>query len=253
MNKQSGPIKIQATINDLTYYKRKGEYLVKSKSSVSSKRLKYSPEYAALRQHQQDFGLASTGGKLIRLAFAPLIAPVADFNCVSRLTANVLKVLQSVQANPSGKRNILDGDLNMLKGFEFNAQCGLSQVLRKSIKLTANAGNVSVSIEIPEFVPSRHLKSPQVSSHFQMILGMAATDFNNASYQSAFAETAQMPVKSSLGNTLSITCALGEMTSDPVLIVVGMRFSQLNSVVYEPVLNSGYQALSIVEVLKSGI
>jgi len=250
MNKQSGHIKLEATLGDITYYKRNGKYLVKRKSCVSSKRLKYSPQYAALRQYQRDFGQASRGGKLIRNAFGSLVSGMTDGNCIGRMTGRVLKVIQSDQANPSGQRSIPNGNLDLLKGFEFNESCSLGQVLKAPFMLAPNAGNDTVSLEIPGFNPATHLRFPQNASHFQVFIGIAAIDFDKASYQSVIAETRPLSVESDADEPISLRCQLSDAGMDPRLLVVGIRFSESISGVYEPIRNAGYQALQIVEVLK---
>jgi len=253
MNRQTGPIKIQATLGDVTYYKRNGVYLVKRKSVVSRNRLKYSREYEAFRRHQQEFGQASIGGKWIRNAFAPLLEGLTDPNCVGRLTKSVLNVIQSDPVNPAGQRMIQDGDLGLLNGFEFNARCALSQVLKVPIQLETDSTTGSVILGIQYFIPARHLRYPKIASHFQLVLGIASMNVSSGQYQTNFAETVPMPVKSNLSSTLSISCALSQATTDPVMIVVGVRFSQLVSGVYEPVLNAKFLALGIVQIMKAGI
>ena len=250
MKRQSGTIKLEATLDDLTYYKRNGVFLVKKKSAVSRSRLKYSPQYAAFRQHQQDFSRAARGGKLIRNALASLAAPVSDANCVARMTTAVLNVIQSDHTNPVGQRSVLNGDLNLLKGFEFNTGCALTQVLKAPFRLKTVAATNSVSLEIPVFKAAKHLRSPRNASHFQVVLGVASMDFNSGTYQTAFSETGQMSAKSSLGTSLSLNCLFHEFSTNPLLVVVGLRFSQYINGSYEPIQNGGYQALSMVGVLK---
>ena len=252
MNKQSGPIKIEATLGDITYYKRKGVYMVKRKSAVSRHRLKYSPQYAAFRQHQQDFGQASSGGKLIRSAFAPLVNSIADWTVCPRLTSRVLHVIKSDLAHPPGTRNMLPDHLELLKGFEFNAECSLSQVLMAPFSFSSDATNGTLRLEIPSFVAARHLRSPQHSSHFQLVLGVASMDFSMCRYQSVVAETGQMPVNSAAAQRISLNAQLSGTGADPQMVVLGVRFSQYINGVYEPVQNAGYQALRIVEIIVPG-
>jgi len=252
MKKQTGHIKLEATIDNLTYYKRNGEYLVKKKSAVSRTRLKYSPQYAAFRQHQRDFGQAAKGGKLIRKAFAPLVQEVADWNCVGRLTKTVLNVIQSDLVNPQEQRRITDGNLELLRGFEFNAGCTLSQVLNAPFSLREDINIGLLSLEIPGFIPSKQLRSPKEASHFQVVMGVGTMDFSGCTYLTAFAETAWMPVDGSSGNTISLVCNLSKTVPNPMFVVAGVRFFQAINGIFEPIFNAGYQALSLVMVLKSG-
>jgi len=252
MNRQSGPIMIQATLGDITYYKRNGVFLVKRKSAVSRTRLKNSPQYAVFRQHQKDFSTAASGGKLIRYAFKDLVAPVADSYCVSRMTTHVLKVIQSDASNPVGERRILNGNLDLLTGFEFNAGCALDQVLLAPIKLSKDPANGIVSLDITSINPSRQIKSPKAASHFQVVFGWTSVDFSTGDYKSTFEESVWIPLDSTASTPLSLSCSLDNANTGTLILVVGLRFSQRINDVYEPVLNSEFQALKIVEVIKAG-
>jgi len=233
MKIQSGHIKLEATIGDLTYYRKNGKYLVKRKSCVSRTRLKYSPQYAAFRQHQKDFGQASSGSKLIRSAVAPVMEGLADSYCASRLTARLLTVIKSDQGNSSGQRIIQDRNLAMLKGFEFNKKCALSRLLKAPIRLTGDSGSRSVSLQISEFIPSRLIQFPKSASHCQLVMGIVSVDFETGMYQSAFKESEWIPVDRRNGDMLTLTGGFQDTIAHPVIVVAGLRFSQFVSGEYE--------------------
>jgi len=249
MNNQTGVIKIQATMDDVTFYKRNGKYMVKKKSGVSKSRIMTSPKFALLRKHTADFTQAATGGKLIRNAFASLLHGVADINCVPRLTARVLEVIQSDSSHPVGQRLILSGNLDLLQDFAFNAASSLSNILTAPSTLTADASTGAASLQVPTFVPAKNLKFPKEATHFQVVLGSAFIDFDTKTFVSTFAETAQIPVDAAASGDLSLNCSLAVNGTKPMVVVIGVSFSQLISGVYEPLQNSNYLPLNIVEVV----
>jgi len=170
---------LKSRSSDLSFYTRNGKQFVKRKSRVSSDRLKNGPEYRLFRQHPQDLKLAASSGKLLRNAFAPLMKRVTDSKCISRLTAQVLKVVKSGTKNSSGQRNILYGDMNLLRGFEFNAHCALSQVLETPFQLAMDADTSILSLDLQALLPTEKMPAPAGATHFRLVMGLALIDFTS--------------------------------------------------------------------------
>jgi hypothetical protein len=59
MAKQAGPIFIEGTLDDLTFYKMQGEYYVRMKSRLTRKRVLESPRFARTRMHAGQLADAS--------------------------------------------------------------------------------------------------------------------------------------------------------------------------------------------------
>ncbi|RPD41901.1 hypothetical protein [Chitinophaga barathri] len=67
MAKQMSVIKITGTIGNITFYKMKGEYYARGKSSLSRKRVKTAPEFARLRVYSRRMACASgAAGRIYR-------------------------------------------------------------------------------------------------------------------------------------------------------------------------------------------
>jgi len=65
MARQSGPIFIEGTLDDLTFYKMQGEYYVRMKSRLTRKRVLESPRFALTRLHANQLAEASRIASLI--------------------------------------------------------------------------------------------------------------------------------------------------------------------------------------------
>lgn len=59
MAKQSGPIKIVGTVQELTFYQSGGNYYVRQKSTLDAKRIKTDPVFANTRKENDLLALAS--------------------------------------------------------------------------------------------------------------------------------------------------------------------------------------------------
>ncbi|MCW3808140.1 hypothetical protein OM074_21150, partial [Marinilabiliaceae bacterium D04] len=121
MARQKGVLKLEGQIGDLSFYKSEGEYLARTKGGVDGERIKKDPAFARTRENGAEFGRAGKAGKLLRSALKTPIAQSADKKVSSRLTSQMVKVIQADVTNGRGERNVVDGDLNLLQGFEFNA------------------------------------------------------------------------------------------------------------------------------------
>lgn len=59
MAKQAGVILVTGTIGETTFYKLKGKYYARKKSSLSGKRVKNAPEFERTRAHSRMMAAAS--------------------------------------------------------------------------------------------------------------------------------------------------------------------------------------------------
>ncbi len=86
MAKQSGIIKLEGTIGDVTFYKSKDGMLAKAKGGVEGNRIKNDAAFQRTHENGQEFGRAGSAGKLLRLAFRNNLQYASDCKMVSRLT-----------------------------------------------------------------------------------------------------------------------------------------------------------------------
>ena len=242
---------LKSRSSDLSFYTRNGKQFVKRKSRVSSDRLKNGPEYRLFRQHQQDFKLAASSSKLLRNAFAPLLKGVTDSNCFSRLTAQVLKVVKSDTKNSSGQRNILDGDLNLLRGFEFNAKCPLSQVLGTAFQVSTDAEGSTLNLVLPALISPKKMPAHEDASHFRLVVGLAAIDFTSGTYQTILTHSEQMPIAGNFSRTIQAFCQLEELSPHPKFVVLGVAFSQQVKGGFEVLPDAAFNPLCLIEVVVS--
>jgi hypothetical protein len=85
----------------------------------------------------------------------------------------MMKVIQADASSTRGQRNVLDGKLEMLKGFDFNLYAPYS--------VTIDRVTGQLTVTLPPFVPSGMLASPAGATHFKIVSAGAAIDFENGS------------------------------------------------------------------------
>ena len=68
MARLKGLLKIEGTLDNLTFYKTQDGHLVKTKSGVSGDRIANDPNFQRTRENGSEFGSSASAGKLLRNA-----------------------------------------------------------------------------------------------------------------------------------------------------------------------------------------
>lgn len=111
MAKQKGVIKLDGTIGDITFYKSKDGFLAREKGGVPGDRIANDPAFQRTRENGAEFGRAGKAGKVLRNAIRNLLQNASDSRMVSRLTTEMLRVIQADATSERGLRNIIDGEV----------------------------------------------------------------------------------------------------------------------------------------------
>jgi hypothetical protein len=126
MAQQKGIIKLDGTIGGITFYKSQDGYLAREKGGVSADRIANDPNFQRTRENGAEFGRAGKAGKILRTSLRALLQNVSDSRMVSRLTKQMVKVIQMDAVNPRGERNVIDGEA------ELHCYWALSSILMAS-------------------------------------------------------------------------------------------------------------------------
>lgn len=248
MAKQSAIIPFEGTLGNITFYKSEDGYRVKRKSSISKKRLATDPAFQRTRENGAEFGSAGTGGKILRIALQELLKNATDSKMVSRLTREMLRVIQADTINARGKRRIMDGDLNLLYGFDFNIKGKLTTTLSAPFSPVIDRAAGELSISIPSFVPDRMLQVPEGASHYRINSAGAAVDFEQKKQVADVQRTAILPWNGSAAAAVLLTHALPAGSTLPLFLAMGVEFYQeMNGVMY-PLKDASFNCLALVGI-----
>jgi hypothetical protein len=248
MAKQSAIIPFEGTLGNITFYKSGDGYRVKRKSGVSGKRFATDPAFQRTRENGAEFGRAGTGGKTLRMALQGLPKNASDGKMVSRLTREMLRVIQADTVNARGKRRIIDGDLNLLAGFDFNSNGKLTSTLSAPFSPAIDRAAGELSISIPSFVPDRMLQVPAGASHYRINSAAAAVDFEQKKHVADVQRTAILPWNGNAAAALLLAHTVPAGSSLPLFLAMGVEFYQeMNGGLY-PLKDAGFNCLSLVAV-----
>jgi hypothetical protein len=248
MAKQTGIIKLKGTIGDISFYKTKDGYLARGKGGVEKDRIENDPAFQRTRENGSEFGRAGNAGRVVRTAFKMLLRNTSDNRITSRLTGEMLKVIQADSTNVRGERNVLNGDLKLLEGFEFNVNGALGSTLYAGYTTNINRETGEAVVAIQEFVPQDNVVGPEGATHFALISGGAEINFEEESFNLATAKSEQIEIGPQSQAALNLTNALTAGSTLPIFLLLGIEFYQEVNGMYYPLKSGSYNALTLIAV-----
>lgn len=248
MAKQSGIIKLEGTIGDVTFYKGQDGFLAREKGGVDGNRIANDPNFQRTRENGAEFGKAGTAGRLLRTAFRAAIQSASDSRMVSRLTREMLKVIQADATNTRGQRNVLDGELELLQGFDFNLNGKLGTILYAPFTTVIDRVAGTLAVNIPAFVPGNMIAAPNGATHCKIISAGAEIDFEAESYIIDTADSVELVIGPQNQAALTLTNNVTPNSTKPLFLALGLEFYQdVNGVKY-PLKTGASNGLQLVKI-----
>ena len=251
MPKLKGPLKLKGTLGDITFSKSEDGYIVHEKTSMNGKRIATDPSFQRTRENNAEFGRAGKATKLFRSAIRTLLQTAKDSKVTSRLTGEMMRVLKADTVNPRGMRNVVNGELEFLQGFEFNINAKLSATFGAPFTVAVNRAAGTLFINIPAFVPALQVVTPPGATHFKLLSLAAEVDFAKETYVISTNESAALPWDSKDTADISLVNTVTANSTLPLFLLFSTQFfQQVNGVNY-PLKSGAFNALSLVKVSKS--
>jgi hypothetical protein len=248
MAKQRGPIKLEGTIGDITFLKTSDGYLAKGKTIISAARIASDPAFQRTRENNAEFGRAGKAAKLLRAAFKTQMKTAADRRMGSRLTKEMVRVIQADVTNGRGLRNVIDGEAELLQGFNCNEGAALGATLSAPYTAGINRATGAVTLTLPSFVPSVMITPPGGATHFRIGAAAAAINFEEERYDLDATESARLPLNNQPTAALTLSAALPAGSTHPIFLVVGIEFTQEVNGTHYTLKSGAFNALAIVLV-----
>ena len=248
MARHKGIIKLDGTIGGITFYKSQDGYLAREKGGVSADKIANDPNFQRTRENGEEFGRAGKAGKLLRNAIRAMLQNASDSRMVSRLTAEMVKVIQEDVTNARGLRNVIDGEAELLEGFEFNISGKLGTTIYAPFTATIDRVAGTLTANIPAFVPINMIAAPGGSTHFKIVSTGAEIDFENETFVMDAQATAVLPWDATATAVINLVNAVTANSTHPLFLALGIEFYQeVNGQMY-PLKNGAYNALALVKV-----
>jgi hypothetical protein len=248
MARQSGLIKLNGTLGGITFYKTQDGHLAREKGGVEASRIATDPNFQRTRENGAEFGAAGKAGKLLRTSLRTILQNSADNRMVGRLTSEMVKVIQADLTNPRGQRNVIDGEAELLEGFQFNIKGKLGNALYAPYTATINRTAGTLEVALASFVPYTMIAAPAGTTHFKIETAGAEVDFENETF--VVDENASVIIAWDTVATAAITLTntVTANSTKPLFLVLGVEFYQeVNGQMY-PLKNGVFNPLAIVKV-----
>jgi hypothetical protein len=248
MARQKGIIKLKGTIGDITFYKTKDGHLAREKGGVDASRIANDPAFQRTRENGSEFGRAGKAGKTLRTALRTLLLNSADSRMVSRLTQRMVKVIQADLTNERGLRNVIDGEAELLVGFEFNIGGKLGTTLFVPFVGGIDRVSGAITVDLDSFIPANMVAAPSGTTHFKIISAGAEIDFEAEVFVTATSETDILPWDMAATVAINHLNAVTPNSTKPLFLALGVEFYQeVNGRMY-PLKNGSYNPLALVQV-----
>lgn len=161
----------------------------------------------------------------------------------------MVKVIQMDETNPRGQRNVIDGEAELIHGFDFNINGKLGNTLYVPINSTLDRVTGAATVDIAAFTPSVDIAAPGGTTHFKLVSAGMEIDFENETFNTASSETAILPWDNVQSAAVNLDNALTANSTKPLFLVLGVEFYQeVNGEKY-PLKNGAFNALQVIKVV----
>jgi hypothetical protein len=248
MPKQKGFLKLIGALGDTMFTKTKDGYKAKEKAEFPADRFANHHNYQRTRENCSEFSRAGKAGKLFRQAFQSIIQAARSSRIAGRMLGAFMAVVKADMTSIRGERNVMDGETELMKGFEFNLSSPLGTTFHAPFTSSIDRATGQLSVTIPPFVPARAVTSPVGSTHVRLISGGGAIDFEAGTFDSNTEESASLPLNNLPTAGITLTHSLPAASTRPLFLLLGVVFyQQVNGIDYQ-LSDSGSNALCVVDV-----
>lgn len=213
-----------------------------------SKRVATAPNFERTRENMAEFERAGRSGKLLTDAFRAVVSDASDSRQSARMHKAMSKVIKSDKLNDRGQRKVSEGNLQLLRGFEFNLDAQLTTVFFPPYTATIDRVTGTLKVDIPAFVPRKMLKAPSGTTHFSVVCGAAEINFDVGTQKGANTSTAELAFGRERTEPISLSNVLTPNSTEALFLVLGVAFHQLLNDKYYPLNNGAYNAVAVIQV-----
>lgn len=248
MARQKGIIKIDGTLDVLTFYKTQDGHLVKTKSEIPGDRIATDPVFARTRENGAEFGNAAIAGKYLRDTVRNMMMTASDNRVTSRVTQLMTEIKNYDTTSVRGERTVGVGiadpvAMDLLKGFDFNANAILKSILFAPYAVNTTTGVISLAA----LTPADDINAPEGTTHVTLAGAYANLDFADGTNDIKFTNEVNLPFDSTTGAVTLTPTAVPSGTGTKLYLLEIEFFQEVNGVQYS-LKNGAYNSLAIVAV-----
>jgi len=171
MARNKSYIKLEGTLDGLTFYEKDGQSFVRTKGGVNKNRIENDPAFKRTRENMQEFGGSANVGKALRSALGTVVKLMSDSYMAARLSG-IMKRINSNGPGFRGQRSFeILANSDLLKGFELNKKDPLStQFFAPYSAPSLNANRDVITWLVPDFDTDSFISAPEGATHCRLVL-----------------------------------------------------------------------------------
>jgi len=249
MAKLKSLIKIEGTLDGMTFYKGKNGYIVRTKGGVSKSRIQNDPAFIRTRENGTEFGQMAKSGKTLRQALTPMLADVKDGTLTARMMKTMAQIKNADTTSIRGSRNVAMGLTSnegkaLLKGFDFNGNAKLTSVLISDYLLNTTTGEISIA----SFIPLQQMNAPGGATHVSFMSGVLNLDFATGAKDLQWSPAQNVAINNTEQSVNMVPPAVPVGTGHTLYVFKMSFYQDINGIQYS--LNNGsFNVLHIIEIL----
>lgn len=249
MARQKGIIKLKGSIGDITFYKSKDGYLAREKGGIDKERFLNDPKFQRTRENAAEFGRAGKASKTLCTAIRPVLNKTQDSRMISRLVKSMMQVIKADAVSDRGLRNVLDGELALLQGFDFNGNARLTATLYAQFATSMDRATGLLDVDLQSFIPDSQVLAPGGTTHFRIISAGVEVDFETEVFKLGQSTSAEISFDATATGSISLSNDIGVLNSTkPLFLLLGIEFLQQVNGSFYPLNNGAFNALNLVQI-----
>jgi hypothetical protein len=224
MAKQAGHLTLKGKVGNLIYYTYRGKPVVRRDGSRDKKYYKTAPNYARSRENCDEFGRAHSIKKRIRHAIAPMLAAVKDGLMNNRLAMTLLELEKMDDNSERGKRTVTAKNLEKLKGFEFNKEALMRNLVKFDHEAAIEREAGTMSVIVKPFVPKEAIVAPAGATYFKLVAGGICINLNGKKEEKSFKESNLWKVDGDDAIGVELIISLPMKVEGSMMLFFGIQF-----------------------------
>jgi hypothetical protein len=180
MAKMTGPFPLAGSLGNISFYiNREGKCIARRKGGPRPNMFHTHPHFERNRENSAEFGGASTTAGKIRSMFSGYGKYCSEGSHFNRLMGLIHTVARFDPQSIRGQRNVFNGNIYLLEGFEFSKKLSLAEAVNTEFSHFIEPETGRVEIHLSSFVPVAAVKAPPGAKYFQ-IIAKAGTVYEEA-------------------------------------------------------------------------
>lgn len=217
MAKQTGILGIQGTVGGLTFSANGNISQAQKSRAISAERT---------LENNAEFGHAASAGKTARDSFRQVVANISDARMTARMTAKMREIISTDAVNDRGQRGVIDAEIELLNGFEFNSKAILSTIAFMGFTPNLMRALGTHSIAVDAFNAARDVSAPTGTTHLKLVGSASSVDFESKASDGVTVASAFIPYTNEVVVAQNLALPLPAASTHPVVVVFGVEFYQ---------------------------